>query len=365
MRRPRSHRCSWLDARRRKQKAARRHKAARYTGRRTDLPRRIHRALDVSDFEADFTWQWLVQTLKEQHFWSLIEEATRIEWAKGDEGRPPMHGSWALLLCLFVHSKKTSLTSFLLSLTEEQLAQLGFEFKPSKGALWDNMERIENDRLGVFADGTWFVLRRLDRHLDGDVLRDWWWDSTICLSPSRWYHCCEDAECPRKLEEAARQKEEKAARPAPELTAEEIVQAQNLPDDSDADDDPETTDARALEPEEPILDDRKPKSGGIPQLPSRKSLIRRLYGDEEAESDAADADPDAPRLPTRSPLLLARDALDAHRQAYGLRPLEVNTADHYGPLLHGYEGPGKFFTLAKKRCFYWTADPEAAVRRKG
>src|SRR5690242_13155326 len=107
------HRCLWLDKRRRHEKARRRLANARYKGRRTDLPRRIERPLDLSDFDQFFTEEWLLTTLQAQHFWPLIEDATKIHRPEGATGRPALEGSWALWMPLFVFTKDLSMTAFL------------------------------------------------------------------------------------------------------------------------------------------------------------------------------------------------------------------------------------------------------------
>lgn len=365
----RSNSCSWRDERRRRRKAKRRLHRCRYKGRRTDLPRRILRALDISDFDGDFTEQWLLTMAQQQHFWPLVEQATRVEQLDGEPGRPPLSGSWALLLASFVRAKDVSLTKFLVTRTTEFWEQTEFTTPVSKGAFWDNLERMERDCLGVFADAAWFVLRRLDRYLDGDVLRDWWFDCTICLSPSRWYHCCEDAECPRRRIAAQRKKHVESPHPSRHHpTPEQIRRARDLPDDPDADDGELTSNARSHQSPDRSTsgedDDPKPKSGGVPRLPSRRSIIARLYGAQEADQDAAGLEGEGFRRPTRSPLLLARDALDAHRAAMGVRRSHETVDGYYGGLIDDYEGPGRFFTLKATGCLYFTADADAAVRRK-
>jgi hypothetical protein len=308
---------------------------------------------------------WLVVTLRAQHFWPLVEDCTRIKKLPGSVGRPPADGSWALLFVAFVLSKMTSLTEFLQSLSSGDWLVLGFSSPPAHGTVWKNLERLEDQCLGVFADAAWCLYRRLDRQLDGDVLRDWWMDCTIALSPSRYYHCCDPRECPKRHVANDRKPSNRKPQPKP-LKRSQIDRAHHLPDDPDADDGQLTSDARSRETDsEPDEFEPKPKAGGVPNLPRRASIIRRLYGDVEAARDEAGLYPEGELRPTKSPLLQARDALDAFRAAFGLRPRSTPAEEHYDGLIHGYRGLGRFFSLRNTGCLYWSSDEDAAVRRKG
>ncbi len=270
-------------------------------------------------------------------------------------------------------SKEVSLTRFLARMKPKHWRAIGFTRPPKKSTVWDNLERIELNCLGVFSDGAWLLIRRVDRATGGDVCRDYWWDTTISLSPSRYYHCCEKDECPKeriKRERRKAQLEKRRPKPRRPLTPKQIEGAHGLKDDPDADDGDVTSEARAqLAPGEPDPlekegDYRKAGSRGVPQLPSRHALITRLYGEQEAARDAAGLDPKGLVKSTRSPLLLARDALDVERRRVGLCPSFRHCADHYATLISDYQGPGRFFTLKSTGCLYYTPDPDAAVRRK-
>jgi len=363
----------WRDERWRRKKRNRRLKRNRYRGRRTDLPRQLWRSLDLSDFDSYFTRKWLIENLTSQPFWPLIDQATRIDKEEGTSGRPPLDGSWALFLCVFIFSKEVSLTRFLAKMKRKHWRAIGFDDPPSKSTVWDNLERIELTCLGVFTDAAWLLIRRVDRATGGDVLRDWWWDTTRSLSPSRYYHCCDRDECPKqriRKQRAQGQAEKRRPKPRRPLRPGQIERAHGLPDDPNADDGEVTSEARAqLRPgqPDPLQNDedyRKAGSRGVPQLPTRQALIRRLYGEQEAARDAAGLDPEGLVKTTRSPLLLARDALDVERSRIGLCPHSNHAADHYAGLILDYTGPGRFFTLKSTGCLYYTADAEAAVRRK-
>src|SRR6185437_14437702 len=292
-----------------------------------------------------FTRKWLIENLTSQPFWPLIDQATRIDKEEGTSGRPPLDGSWALFLCVFIFSKEVSLTRFLAKMKRKHWRAIGFDDPPSKSTVWDNLERIELTCLGVFTDAAWLLIRRVDRATGGDVLRDWWWDTTRSLSPSRYYHCCDRDECPKqriRKQRAQGQAEKRRPKPRRPLRPGQIERAHGLPDDPNADDGEVTSEARAqLRPgqPDPLQNDedyRKAGSRGVPQLPTRQALIRRLYGEQEAARDAAGLDPEGLVKTTRSPLLLARDALDVERSRIGLCPHSNHAADHYAGLILDY-----------------------------